>query len=290
MRTPIYLFLAFALVASCVKKKIEPEETTIPVGVTPMGKLNLLLGSVYKEGGEYRDFEMFPDTGLSAQSIAYGTAAGDLVILSEFRYFVHHMVLFKANGDSVSLQDSIFVVRNTPEYRYDNTVLQNIPEGSYTKITFYIGAVDAPALTMLRKKAPEFFLDNNNYDFLYFRGLYQNKDTAAVVATPAKAWKKVEWSLASPSNPEEPYSRKVTCPLFAPIAVKSGENPLYLHVRVNILGLFGLENQATSHLIDIKTIPIGRFRKSSDLLYENLFVSNPIGTSEMFVNDHIHPN
>lgn len=285
MRTLIYLLLAFAFVA-CSKKKVEPQEEQS----TPTGKLHLLLGSVYKAGGEYQDFVMFPDTGLSSQSISYGTASSDLVIFSEFRYFVHHVVLFKASGDSIPLKDSIFVVRNTPEYRLDNTLV-NLPEGTYTKISFEIGAVEGNAVAALKKKAPEFFRNDDSYDFLYFRGLYQNKDTAAAFPSmPARAWKKVEWSLATPSNPAEQFSRKVTCPLFAPIEVSNAKTPLYLHVRVNILGLFGFADQVTSHLIDIKSMPKGRFTKATDLVYENLFVHDPAGTNQMFVNDHIHPN
>lgn len=290
MKTFVYLLCIILLVASCAKKR---EDTVIEPTVTtsePTGSIRFILGSVYKLDGYYQDFKMFPDTGLGQETLYYPTDKGDKVVISYFSYFVHKVVLFKANGDSLPLKDSVFVVKNTIEDRFDNSLWKNIPEGSYTRMTFIIGGLDNPNdVKTLKNKAPELFTSASSYSILRFKGLYQNKDTALAYPTmPSRAWKKIDYTLAL--HEAAPFQRKVDCPFFAPIVVDGKSSPPYLHIRCDVRALFGIQNQPSSHLIDIAQMPTGIFIQKEAALYANLFASNPQGANLMFVNDHIHPN
>lgn len=290
----LQLYLLLFLIFSCAKKQneITPQlKVQVTEPTKPKGKIQLLLGAVYKIDGVYQDFVMYPDTILKPEFQKYITDNGDSVILSEFNYFIHKLVLFKSDGDSIPLKDSVFIVKNNSIIRNDIFNLTSIPEGDYVKATFYLGTLKTPdQVAFLKSKAPEFFNTIDQYDFFQFKGLYKNSDTAlAYPNEPTRYWKKFNWSLSSSDNVQDHSSQKMYCPFFTPIVVKNEGIAPYLHIRVNMRASFGYADQNKS-LIDIKAYSKERFTSLNSILYANIFSVDIKGASRMFVNDHIHPN
>ncbi len=293
MRNLIFSTLVLFLF-SCAKKQQQnaPQpEIKLPEPQKPQGKIHLLLGAVYKIDGEYQDFEMYPDTIIKPEFHRYVTDNGDSIMLSEFNYFIHDMVLFKTDGDSVCLKDSVFIVKNKSIKREDIFYLTSIPEGDYIRTTFYLGALNnQPQLAILKARAIDFFKNDSQYDYFEFKGLYKNRDTALTYPDqPSRYWKKLIWSISTMSNDKNPMSQKINCPLFTPISVKNEAVAPYLHIRVNMRAMFGYADQNLS-LIDIKSNPISQSPDQNPYLINNVFSFDNKGANRMFVNDHIHPN
>ena len=288
------ILLLFILFFACSKKRNDgfpTIETKGPETSISLGKLHLLLGAVYKIQDEYQDFVMYPDSSIKPEHQRYVTDNGDSIVLSEFNYFIHDLVLFKSESDSVSLKDSVFVVKNTSKKRDDLFYLTSIPEGNYIKASFYLGSLNNQTqLKSLRSKAPWLFSGIDQYDFFQFKGLYKNKDTAlAYPNEPTRIWKTFNWSISSTSNSKDQFKQKINCPLYSPITVKNYSSAPYLHIRVNMKAIFGYADQPSS-LIEIKENTIEKFTFQNSIFNKNIFSNDNKGANRMFINDHIHPN
>lgn len=168
MRKLLLILFITTLVQGCKDKGTET-----PSPVTAGGEIRFNFRHYYK--GQAMEF--------SGHSTSYTNEAGNPYSVQSLKYFISKLVLYKANGESYDV--NMYKLVNAGETSADTFkyyVLKNIPEGTYTRLSFVFGVDTA------RNKFPFGLVNNSSnnsmewpyvlgggYHFMMYEGLYRTE-------------------------------------------------------------------------------------------------------------------
>ncbi len=176
---------------------------------------------------------------LALNSNWYQTANGDSLQVKVFSYFISNIKLTTADGKVYNEPESYhYVSESLPGTK--SFLMTNLPEGSYTSITFMIGVDSEKNVSGAQ-----------NGDLSPTTGMFWDWNTGYIMAklegTSPQSDGYLGMVLMHTGGYKQPYNALRTVTLNAPINISKGT--LTLHLKADVLEWF-----KTPHLIDLKQL------------------------------------